>query len=211
MVYFCIMAKETKSKAQRTREFIVKKAAPLFNKKGYAGTTLSDLLLATELTKGSLYGNFLNKDEIALAAFDHNLEWIKTGLIQTLAEKENQVDKLLAFVRFYNNEYARLDMQGGCPIMNTSIEADDALPLLNQKVKDSLYNWLQAMKTIIDSGKIKGEIKKEIISDDYASLLVSLIEGGILLAKITEDKKHLLVSLNKAEDVIRNEIAASNY
>ncbi|MCP2807331.1 TetR family transcriptional regulator, partial [Salmonella enterica subsp. enterica serovar Typhimurium] len=62
------------SKAERTRQYIIDKAAPIFNKKGYAGTSLNDLIEATGLTKGAIYGNFENKDEIALEAFDYNLK-----------------------------------------------------------------------------------------------------------------------------------------
>ena len=52
------------SKAEKTKEFIIEKSAPIFNKKGYAGTSLADIMEATNLTKGSIYGNFENKDEL---------------------------------------------------------------------------------------------------------------------------------------------------
>ena len=58
------------SKAEKTRQFIIEKTAPIFNKKGFAGTSLSDMTEATGLTKGSIYGNFADKDEVAMAAFD---------------------------------------------------------------------------------------------------------------------------------------------
>ena len=66
------------SKAERTKQFIVEKTAPIFNMKGYAGTSVNDMMAATGLTKGSIYGNFKNKDDVALAAFDHNRKrWIR--------------------------------------------------------------------------------------------------------------------------------------
>ena len=64
--------KKFMNKAERTRQYIIEKTAPIFNKKGYAGTSLSDMTGATGLTKGSIYGNFNDKDEVALAAFDHS-------------------------------------------------------------------------------------------------------------------------------------------
>src|ERR1700722_8888899 len=74
MVYFCVVKEDKNiSKAERTRQFIIEKTAPIFNKKGYAGTSLSDITAATGLTKGSIYGNFADKDEVALAAFDYNI------------------------------------------------------------------------------------------------------------------------------------------
>ena len=60
MVYIYIMA----SKAEETKKFIVEKAAPIFNKKGFAATSMNDILDVTGLSKGCVYGNFENKDEI---------------------------------------------------------------------------------------------------------------------------------------------------
>lgn len=42
------------TKAEKTRNFIVEKTAPIFNMKGYAGTSLNDITAATGLTKGSI-------------------------------------------------------------------------------------------------------------------------------------------------------------
>ena len=79
MVYFSYtkvpmrnMRQSKLKKSARTRQFIVEKSAPIFNKKGYSGTSLHDLTEATGLTKGGIYGNFENKDEIAAAAFEFN-------------------------------------------------------------------------------------------------------------------------------------------
>jgi TetR/AcrR family transcriptional repressor of nem operon len=77
------------SKAERTKQFIVEKTAPIFNTKGYAGTSLNDMINATGLTKGSIYGNFVNKDDVALAAFDYNLKKVDTIIRQEIAACES--------------------------------------------------------------------------------------------------------------------------
>jgi AcrR family transcriptional regulator len=61
------------SKSERTKNYIIEKAAPIFNTKGFAGTSLSDLTEATGLTKGSIYGNFENKEEIAIQVFKYSI------------------------------------------------------------------------------------------------------------------------------------------
>ena len=76
------------SKADRTKQYIIEKTACIFNTKGYAGTSINDLIAATGLTKGSIYGNFENKDQVALAAFDYNFErlvaYIRVKWIQNI-------------------------------------------------------------------------------------------------------------------------------
>ena len=61
------------TKAEQTTQFIIEKVAPLFNQKGYAATSMSDITRVTGLTKGAIYGNFENKEAIAIAAFDKSV------------------------------------------------------------------------------------------------------------------------------------------
>ena len=61
----------TMTKGERTRQRIVAAAAPLFNQRGYAASSMSELMAATGLEKGGIYRHFASKDELALAAFDH--------------------------------------------------------------------------------------------------------------------------------------------
>ena len=62
------------TKAQLTAQYIIETVAPIFNKNGYAATSLSDLTKATGLTKGAIYGNFKNKEELAIIAFKYNVK-----------------------------------------------------------------------------------------------------------------------------------------
>src|SRR5580765_4718049 len=104
------------TKAANTRKFIVEKTAPIFNMKGYAGTSLSDMTEATGLTKGSIYGNFVNKDEVALEVFDYNLSRINAGVSAAIAGSTNAIGKLLNMVTFYRSSFKNFVTAGGCPI-----------------------------------------------------------------------------------------------
>src|SRR5271156_1586305 len=112
------------NKAEKTKQFIVEKTAPLFNMKGYAGTSLSDMTEATGLTKGSIYGNFANKDEVALAAFDFNVKKVQDIIRSEMAKHSSAREKLLSYVYVYENFLKFPFPEGGCPILNTAIEAD---------------------------------------------------------------------------------------
>src|SRR4051812_21757532 len=85
------------SKAERTRQFIVEKTASIFNSKGYSGTSLNDLVDATGLTKGAIYGNFENKDEVALAAFEYNFGNITNYIASRIRERDSAIQKLLVY------------------------------------------------------------------------------------------------------------------
>ena len=68
------------NKGQSTREMIIEKSAELFNTRGYAGCSLSDIMAATGLKKGGIYNHFRNKDEISLEAFKFSFAQVENIL-----------------------------------------------------------------------------------------------------------------------------------
>ncbi|PJJ59487.1 TetR/AcrR family transcriptional regulator [Hymenobacter chitinivorans] len=195
------------SKAERTRQFIIEQTAPIFNRQGYAGTSLSDLTLATGLTKGAIYGNFENKEEVALAAFEHNLSYVTNGLRASAAKSASAREKLLAVPRFYRHAYAEIRARGGCPILNTAVEVDDAPPSpLRRRVEETLRGWRGNLVRIIEAGQQTGELRPEINAAHYATVFMALIEGGVLLANTTGDAQALYTTLDHLEHVIETQL-----
>ncbi|UOQ67985.1 TetR/AcrR family transcriptional regulator [Hymenobacter volaticus] len=198
------------SKAERTRQFIIEQTAPIFNKMGYAGTSLNDLTTATGLTKGAIYGNFENKEEVALAAFDYNISFVREGVRAGIHNSTNAREQLLSMTRFYRQVYPRMCTSGGCPILNTAIEVDDAPPAaLHQRVQDVLQGWKQQIVRIIEKGQQTGEIKSAADASRYALLFIALVEGGIMLAKATGEPMALFTSLDHIEHLIETELVAN--
>ncbi|WP_324678385.1 TetR/AcrR family transcriptional regulator [Hymenobacter sp. GOD-10R] len=196
------------SKAERTRQFIIEQTAPIFNKQGFAGTSLNDLTTATGLTKGAIYGNFENKEEVALAAFDYNLGLVRDGLRAGAESSAPAREKLLAMPRFYRKTFSELRGMGGCPILNTAVEVDDAPPTaLRQRVQESLRSWRGNIVRIIEAGKQAGELKPATEAERYATLFIALVEGGILVAKATGDATALMTTLDHIEHLINSELA----
>ncbi|MES2591236.1 MAG: TetR/AcrR family transcriptional regulator [Bacteroidota bacterium] len=194
------------TKAEKTKDYIIEKSAPIFNKKGYAGTSLTDLMESTGLTKGAIYGNFINKNEVALAVYNYNVTSLNTKISIALCTKETARDKLIAFTDFYRKNWKTMFEKGGCPILNASIEADDNLPCLKKSVQSSITTWVDTISTIIEQGKANGEFKSSIISADYAYAIIMLIEGGIMLSKIMNNQHLLFSAMDRIEVIINQEI-----
>lgn len=194
------------SKAENTKAFIIEKVAPVFNKKGYAGTSLSDMTAATGLTKGSIYGNFENKDEVAIAVYEYNTKRLAEGQKAAVALEAAYLGKLKAFAEFYRTSWKKMFEHGGCPVMNASVEADDNLPFLKKYVQGTIKNWVTVIVKIIDGGKESGEFKKSISSSDYAYMIITILEGGIMLSKITNSQNHLFNAVDRVQLIIDQEI-----
>jgi TetR/AcrR family transcriptional repressor of nem operon len=190
------------SKSEKTRQFIIEKTAPVFNTKGYAGTSLSDLTHVTGLTKGSIYGNFQNKDEVALASFDYNFSRVTEYMKNKILATEHSIERLLVYPEVYSNFLKIPFLQPGCPILNTSTEADDTHPLLKEKAAGALAFWKKSLENQVKRGIVRKEIKKETQPDEVAVIMMSLIEGAIMQAKVTGKQTELRIAMKFLEQFI---------
>ncbi|MFH1153642.1 MAG: TetR/AcrR family transcriptional regulator [Pseudomonadota bacterium] len=197
------------SKAEQTRQFIIEKAAPVFNKKGIAGTSLADITRATGLTKGSIYGNFKDKDAVAVAVFEYNLDNLTTYLSREMDRGETAVDKLLAFAGAYRKLYRKMIDYGGCPILNTATEADDTHRQLCRLTSDAINAMRKTVETLVEQGKASGEIHARVNAAKIATIAISLIEGGSVLTKATGEDQYMLHCLEHLELLVRS-IAVKN-
>lgn len=175
------------AKSERTKKRIIETVAPIFNKKGYHNTALSDITSATGLTKGAIYGNFESKERLAEACFHHNVKFLQKGLQMTWAAHPSSIGKLIGLLNFYHQNFETVANNGGCPLMNVAVEADDFYPFFKEKAKKILLNWQSEIASVIMEGQSLGEIKPEIDAMNFANFYIASIEGGILIAKTTND------------------------
>jgi AcrR family transcriptional regulator len=150
------------SKSDRTKQRIIELSAPLFNTKGYAGTSMNDILAATGLTKGGVYGNFPGKDEIAAAAFAHSYAQLRAALARAAASRVNAQGQVLAILKFYRNYTVQPVVPGGCPIMNAAVETNDAYPALHRQVRAALAELLDGLHQILARGVASGEFRPDL-------------------------------------------------
>ncbi len=192
------------SKAERTRQFIVEKTAPIFNVKGYAGTSLSDMTEATGLTKGSIYGNFADKDEVALAAFEHNWKCVQAVVRTEMDKRKTCKDKLLAYARLYENPLSHVFPQGGCPLLNTAVDADDTHPGLREKANAAFQSWKKNIVTLIKAGVAGKEFRTNVDAEQTALTIISLIEGATMISRLTGNAQHRKIVMPMVEKTIHD-------
>ncbi|HWB25588.1 MAG TPA: TetR/AcrR family transcriptional regulator [Chitinophagaceae bacterium] len=191
------------SKAEKTRAFIVEKTAPIFNTKGYAGTSLTDMTDATGLTKGSIYGNFENKDEVALAAFDFNLRQVRSIIGAEMDKRSTVKEKLLVYVDVYENFMHYPFPVGGCPILNTAVEADDTHPGLKKKAADAIISWKNSVIKLVEEGQRKGEFSPGLEAEQVALTIIAMIEGGVMISKLTGKQAYRKAVMQSVSDYVK--------
>lgn len=183
-------------KAEETRQAIIEKAAVIFNKNGYQRTTMSTLTRALGLTKGAIYGHFADKDALAVEAFRYSVRQVSERVRVRIQFHEGAVDKLRGFATTFLDFFDEIVQSGGCPILNTAADSDDAHPQLHGEVRRVLTAWEGRLVAMVNAGKESGEIRAGADAELFAATFIALIEGGILLAKTIGERKYLESSVN---------------
>jgi len=194
------------TKAEKTSQYILEITAPIFNKNGYSGTSMSDITSATGLTKGAIYGNFKNKEHLALESFKFNIRFITDKIKFIFNDIDSSTAKLFALTNFFREYYKHSLPRGGCPLLNVTVDSNHTNPELFKSAKHIVERITNSIERIISKGIETGEIKPTIDAAKYASLLYSMIEGAIFSAMMTRNDSHLINMMNHADSVIAREL-----
>ncbi len=128
------------------------KSAQLFNRQGYFGSSLTDIMRETGLEKGGIYNHFSSKEQLALEAFDYAYGLVEQRMRLALAGKLNAIERLLAIVSVFEGIVEDPPVAGGCPILNTAIEADDANEALRERARVAMDSWRTTIHRIVNKG-----------------------------------------------------------
>ena len=194
------------TKAERTTAYIIETVAPIFNKHGYVGTSMSDLTDATGLTKGAIYGNFENKEALALAAFQYNSTKLLDALDACLDTGDNALKKLTSLTDFYRHydEFTR-DL-GGCPVLNVGVDANHNNRLLSGAAREIVKTIEGKIALVLETGVRNNEIRLPVTPLQFAKQMYTMIQGAVAMATITADRKYLINTIAYLEVLIATEI-----
>lgn len=189
-----------------TSEYILEKIAPIFNKQGYIGTSLSDLTKATGLTKGAIYCNFTNKEALALKAFDRNVSLAILPLFKLIKNQKSSLQKLYSVTIYHRTYYNLVKEIGGCPMLRVGMDTKYINPLLFNRAQKLSLKFTNGLIDIINEGIDNNEIQKNINAKENAKLILSLIEGSSLLAFTHNDNSYMLNAMDFIDEAIIKKI-----
>jgi TetR/AcrR family transcriptional repressor of nem operon len=192
-------------KGEQTRLEIIRKAAPIFNQRGYDGAALSDLMRATGLEKGGIYRHFESKEQLAAEAFDYAWKLAIDARFEGTQDIPNTVDRLKLFVRNFRDRRAGL-VPGGCPLLNTAIDSDDGHPQLRRTARRALDYWLDRLQSIADEGKQRGEVRSAIDSAELATRIVGTLEGGLMVSRLQRRDAALDFACRHLEEYLETKV-----
>ncbi|MFT3737626.1 MAG: TetR/AcrR family transcriptional regulator [Breznakibacter sp.] len=188
------------TKAERTKQFILETAAPIYNEKGISGVNIDDVLAATKLTKGCLYNHFENKEDLTEQVVDLLLKKISDKIRFEVSKGKTVKAKVFNFLDFYKDPIQTF-IPGGCPIINTAVDADGNYPSIKEKVANVFRAGQQDLSNLLKQGIENGEFSKELDPVGFAFKIVAAVEGGIVMCRVLDSTKPMfsLIKSLKAE------------
>lgn len=181
------------SKSKYTKANIVEKASVLFNTKGYANTSLSDITEATGFTKGAIYRHFENKEALELESFNHLAQTVISTLNYKIKEQSTAIEKLSVLFRFFEKYASNQIVVGGCPLLNVAIEVDDKDCVLKIKALEMLSILRFSVQRILENGIKYKQLKATTPIEVLTAIIITSLEGAIMTSKLSNNKQDLKI------------------
>src|SRR5262245_6135116 len=195
------------TKGELTRKRIVEAAAPIFNQHGYEGSSLNALMEATGLKKGGIYRHFASKEELAAEAFDYAWEAVWNARLLNVDDKSTAIGKLKQLIA--NFVERRSAVPGGCPVLNSAVDADDGNPALRARVAKALRTWMSRLENYVEEAQKNREAKAGLDAKGVATLIVASLEGALMMSRIQRTDEPLRRVQSHLNEYLDKEVSVS--
>ncbi len=196
-------------KAEATRNRILEAADRLFYRHGYHATGLDAIIREAGITKGNFYYYFKSKEELALAVLEWHFELTSRETRRLLAERNTgPLDSLFAMLEGIAGRQFEQAGQGaicGCLFGNFTLEMSADSDAVRDKVADIFERYRKTIASMLRRASNAGEIAPTVDPDSQAHVILSLIEGAILLDKANQKPE----ALPRAIEFLRATLAAA--
>ncbi|TSJ40508.1 TetR/AcrR family transcriptional regulator [Mucilaginibacter corticis] len=191
-----------------TRQKIISDSGALFEQKGYLNVTIPEIEKATGKTKAVLYGYFENRQSLANAVLEHNLTQKRAQILRQAALQPDQIRKLGVHIDLHDPEKKSLIVVGNS--LPNAVETIHAYEEMKRIAADALIIWHQDIVELINGGIKTGEFTIKSEPEELAWLLISLVEGALLISQTTQNAKLGWQLLNQAKREFLQHLTLSN-
>ena len=185
-------------KAEATRLNILQKAFDLIYEHGYQTTSIDDILATTQVTKGAFYYHFKNKDEMGMAIINELLKpTLESSFIDPLQNDKEPIEVIYDLIHHLLIDNVFLQVQYGCPIANFTQEMTPWNADFANALNEITDQWTNAMISIIEKGKKKKQINKDVNAKQVTIFVMAGYWGIRNFGKLENSKKVYLPYLKE--------------
>lgn len=186
-------------KAQATRERILVAANELFYLHGYNATGLDKVIKSAGVTKGNFYYYFKSKEALAVASLDWHFSYTAQQMKEKLLDKNySPIESLFSLLHLIADRQKDQHKNGhiqGCYFGNFTLELSTTSSAVRDKVKDIFKQYLTIIEHLLKQAKASNEIAPHIDPAEISAVILSQIEGAILLDKANQTPQSVDVNI----------------
>jgi len=191
------------SRGKESRERILAAAADLIHRHGVHGTSVDEVLTASEAGKSQFYHYFDGKDDLVRGVLDYQVHRI----FEEQAPYLEHLDSFAGIARWFDAVVAshrRRRLVGGCPIGTLAAEMADWDPELSREIDTVFDRWRIALAAGLARMQKRGELRKDADPETLAGFVVAVQQGATLLARTGKDPGPLRTALDHALRYLRS-------
>jgi len=197
------------AKGNRTREKIIEKSLQLFSVKGYFNTSVSDILDATGITKGGLYGHYRSKEDIWYAVYEKAVDIWRDIVLKNTREIDDPLLRIEKTIENDMRDYLGAEVfDGGCFFFNMLVELSGQSASMNRRILSGFVRFSKLLQRWLTEAEEKGLIKAGLDHREIADFIVISLNGAAPLYAASRDPKiwqQTITQLRYYIDQLRNQ------
>ena len=180
------------AKGEETRQKIIDKSLQLFSVKGYFNTSVNDILDATGLTKGGLYGHFASKEEIWYAVYNEAVLIWKSAVFRGIRDNSDPLERVNKFIENDMRDYLGGGVfDGGCFFLNMLVELSGQSAAMSRQILRGFVRLSKLIRTWLEEAQEKGMLKEGLNFKDIANFILISLNGAAALYMSSRDESIL--------------------
>jgi TetR/AcrR family transcriptional regulator, transcriptional repressor for nem operon len=197
------------SKAQlSTRDRLIESARFLFWERGFAGTSMAELLAHAEVNSGSFYHFFDSKEALLRSVLEGYLHLLRPMVVDpAFASVEEPLGRIFAILAGYRQRIVATDCKYGCPLGRLALEIDPENAPAHALIAQNFEGWIEAVRECLDA--MKPALPADADLDALATYVLVVMEGGVVLSRsyrsvepfdraVAQLREHFQLLLNSA-------------
>ena len=180
------------TKGTRTRRNIIEKSLQLFSVKGYYNTSVSDILEATDLTKGGLYGHFASKEDIWYAVYETAVRIWKGIVFKGIRNNADPLKRIEKFIENDIRDYLGTNVfDGGCFFLNMLVELSGQSALMSKQILRGFVRLSGLLRSWLEEADQKGMLQENLDLKEAANFIIISLNGAAALYISSRDRSIL--------------------
>jgi TetR/AcrR family transcriptional repressor of nem operon len=158
--------------------------------KGFPATTVDEICETAGLTKGSFFHYFESKDHLGKAVLErYALQGLGRLASAPFRLQSDPLERIVASIDFWIDRMTDPTTECGCLLGNFAQELSDTHPEIRAQCAKFFAQWTTMLKQDFDEARAIYRPRARIDTHGLAEHYVAVIEGALLLAKATRDRK----------------------